>query len=179
MPPAHCFCAEIPAIRTRTRLLIVRHCAEISRTSNTGRMVARAVPGTRVVDHGLPGAPLDLTELIGPNSWVLFPGAPPATGPLDVGTLVVLDGTWSQVKGMRWRVPPLDKLPSLSLPAPEIAPLRIRRPSEPNQLATIEAVAAALEIIEGPEPAAQLRRVFDVMARRMRDLRGFDMPGRR
>ncbi|MDP2314106.1 MAG: tRNA-uridine aminocarboxypropyltransferase [Pseudomonadota bacterium] len=179
MPPFACFCAEIPVIRTETRFLIVRHYTEVPRTSNTGRVVARALPNCAMVDHGLPGARLDLTGHVAPEAWVLYPGAAPARAPTTVRTIVVLDGSWSHVRTMRRRITPLGSLPSLSLPAPPVAPLRIRRTETPVQLATIEAVAAALDFVGEPEPAAQLRALFALMAGRMRDLRGFDMPPKR
>ena len=175
MPAGACFCADIPVVRARTRVVIVRHCNEINRTSNPGRVAARVLQGSVVVDHGLEGQPLDLTGALGPDAWVLAPGPPPPPNP-TVRTLVVLDGTWSQVKGMRRRIPPLQGLPALSLPAPARAPLRMRRGETPDQLATIEAIAAALELLGEPEPAAALRDVFTCMATRMRDLRGFDVP---
>lgn len=175
LPPVACFCADVPAIETRVRLVIVRHCSEIPKTSNTGRIAARALPGALLLDHGLPDQPVDLTAHLGEGARVLFPGPTPRD--LEaVRTLVVLDGTWSQVRSMRHRIPPLGDLPSLSLPAPAVAPLRIRRGIEPEQLATIEAIAAALDLLGEPGPAAQLRGLFSVMAGRMRDLRGFDMP---
>jgi DTW domain-containing protein len=174
MPPSACFCADIPTVTTRTRIVLVRHAAEISRTSNTGRLVARALPGCTLVDHGVPGELLDLTGDLGPDARVLYPGGGPPAERVD--TLVVLDGSWSHVKGMRWRIPPLASLPSLSLPAPAVAPLRVRRGKQPDQLATIEAVAAALALLGEPEPAEALRALFARMAERMRDLRGFDLP---
>lgn len=169
MPPAACFCAEIPTIPTRTRIIVVRHCREIWRTSNTGRLVARALPNCTLVDHGLRGAPSDLGDL-GADAWLLFPGGAPPREVPDVGTLVVLDGTWAQVRSMRYRIPPLPRLRVLSLPPPVEAPLRVRASPNPDALATIEAVADALELLEGPEPAARLRAVFDAMARRMRGM---------
>lgn len=174
MPRPACYCAAIPTLATRTRLLTVRHCSERAKTSNTGRLLADAVPGSVLVDHGLAGEPTDLTPLLGPDAWVLYPGG--GAPPPRVGTLVVLDGSWSQVRGMRWRISPLASLPSFSLPAPEAAPLRARRAPGPDRLATIEAVAAALDLLGEPEPAAGLRALFAVMAGRLRDLRGFDLP---
>lgn len=178
LPPSACFCAEIPTIATRTRIVIVRHCAEIPKTSNTGRIAARALVGSALVDHGVAGAPLDLRPLLGPGARVLYPGTRVEERP-EVTTLVVLDGSWSQVRGMRRRIPPLGEVPSFSLPAPGVVPLRMRRGQEPEQLATIEAIGAALELLGEPEPAARLRALFAVMAERMRDLRGFDMPPKR
>lgn len=178
MPEFACFCDEIPVIPSRTRVVVIRHLSEINLASNTGRVVARAMPNAVMVDHGLPGPRLDLSEVLGPDAWLLAPGATPAVAPV-VRTLIVLDATWSQVQGMRRRIPPLPDLPVLSLPAPAVAPLRMRRGYGDTQLATIEAVAAALEVVGEPEPAAQLRAVFARMALRMQELRGFVMPPKR
>ncbi|MDP2310887.1 MAG: tRNA-uridine aminocarboxypropyltransferase [Pseudomonadota bacterium] len=179
MPPFACFCAEIPVIHTTLRFVLIRHCAEIARTSNTGRVVARALPSCTMIDHGVAGQPLDLTGSVGPDAWVLYPGSAPPRPTAPIRTLVVLDGSWSHVRTMRRRIPPLAELPSLTLPAPTVAPLRIRRGELPEQLATIEAVAAALDFVGEPEPAAQVRALFALMAGRMRDLRGFEMPPKR
>lgn len=180
MPPAQCFCAELVAVPSRVRVIVVRHCAEINKTSNTGRLVSQALSNSVLVDHGVPEHTLDLTGLLGPAPWVLAAGAVPPAVPPPVDTLVVIDATWTGARGMRWRVPPLAQVPTLSLPAPLVAPVRrMRRGDRPEQMATIEAVAAALEFLGEPEPAAHLRRLFDVMAERVWRLRGFDMPPRR
>jgi DTW domain-containing protein YfiP len=120
----------------------------------------------------MPGERLDLTEVVGPDAWVLGPGARPPADDAVIRTVIVLDGAWSQVRGMRSRTPPLASLPTLSLPSPEVAPMRMRRPMREGQLATIEAVAAALEL-RGEEDAGRgLREVFAVHAARVRALRG-------
>lgn len=178
LPPTACFCGDIPHVVTRTRVVIVRHVSETNKTSNTGHVAARALANATLVDHGVAGAPLDLRGRLGDGARVLYPG-PPSRDLDDVRTIVVLDASWSQARGMRRRIPPLGDLPALSLPAPAVAPLRMRRGQEPDQLATIEAIAAALDLLGEPGPAAELRRVFAVMATRMRDLRGFDMPPKR
>lgn len=177
MPEGACFCAEVPEIATRTRIVIVRHTSEIAKTSNTGRMAARALANAVLVDHGVPGQPLDLSALVEDDARVLYPGPEPEARP-EVRTLVVLDGSWSHVRGMRWRIPPLPRLRSLALPAPTVAPIRMRRGQHPDQLATIEAIADALAALGEPDAAVALRGVFTAMATRMRELRGFDLPPR-
>lgn len=88
----------------------------------------------------------------------------------DLSTLVVLDGTWQQVRSMRSRIQPLPEVPLLSLAvAPRRA--RMRRSSEPNRLSTMEAVADILEQLGEPEPADALRTLYDEMVRRWRVLR--------
>ena len=177
-----CFCTELTAVPSRTRVLILRHAAEVNKTSNSGRLAALALANSRLVDHGLPdasgrGHPLDVTQELGDAPWVLAPGG--ASGrPTAITTLVVIDSTWVNAKSMRWRIAPLSRVPTLTLPAPAIAPLRMRRGTTDDQMATIEAIAAALELLDEPEPAAHLRRMFALMAERVQALRGFAMPPR-
>lgn len=172
-PPQACFCDAISRIDTRTHIVIVRHAAEVGKTSNTGRIASRALSNCTLVDHGLPGQPLDLRGAVGPDAWVLYPGG--TRRPERVPTLVVLDGSWNHVRGMRRRIPPLEALPSLSLPPPVVAPVRMRRGQQPDQLATMEAIGAALDLLGEPDAGAAIRNLFEVMATRMRDLRGFDL----
>lgn len=172
MPRWACFCADIPVLPTRTRVIVVRQRVERFRTSNTGWLVARSLPTSELYDHGMPGQPLDLTAVVGPDAWVLGPGAPPPREDAVVRTVVVIDGAWSQVRGMRRRIPPLASLPTLSLPSPDVAPARMRRPLRPGQLATVEAVAAALELLGEEDAGKGLRDVFAVHAARVRALRG-------
>ncbi len=203
MPPRVCFCEVLTSVPTRTRILIVRHAAEINKTSNTGRLAALALANSVLVDHGVPqmvsavvgdfgkgnGATsdggtgeaqgLDLTGELGDRPWVLAPGGAVLTAPPDVGTLVVIDCTWATAKSMRWRLPPLASVPTLSLPAPTVAPMRMRRGAEPEHMATIEAIAAALEFLGEPEPAAHLRALQARMAGVLLALRGFPMPEKR
>ena len=176
MPPRLCFCGELTAVPTRTRILIVRHAAEINKTSNSGRLASIALSNSSMVDHGIEGQPLDLTGELGDRPFVLAAGASPLSDPPAVSTLVVIDSTWASAKSMRWRIPPLAAAPTLSLPAPLIAPLRMRRGAEPEQMATIEAIAAALEFLGEPEPARHLRHLFKAMADRILELRGFGVP---
>ena len=58
--PELCLCADIPTLATRTRIVVVRHASEVSRTSNTGHLAVAALSNSLLVDYGLPGRPLDL-----------------------------------------------------------------------------------------------------------------------
>lgn len=179
MPPFACFCAEILAVPTRTRVIVIRHAAEINKTSNTGRLVHLALSNSVLVDHGVLEHTLDLTDHLGAQPFVLAAGATPLDEPPEVSTLVVIDSTWASAKSMRWRIPPLALVPTLSLPAPVIAPLRMRRGAQSEQMATIEAVAAALDFLGEPEPAAHLRSLFATMSARLLKLRGFEVPAKK
>lgn len=177
-----CFCADIPSLPTRTRVVVVRHRTEVHRSSNTGWLVGRALQNASVHDFGLLGHPLDLREHVGPHAWVLGPGAPVPAVRTDAPAgrvanehgpvMVVLDGSWAQVRTMRARIPPLPSLATLTLSGPDAATPRMRRPLQEGYLATIEAVAAALEWFGDERAGHELRTVFAIQVARMRQMRG-------
>jgi DTW domain-containing protein YfiP len=109
---------------------------------------------------------------------LLFPAvaAPVLTrddGPCD---LVVPDGTWRQARKMRPRVAGLAALPCRVLPATTMATTyRLRSERREGGLATLEAIAAALRILDGDrgdEIADAMLGVFRVMVSRTLWLRG-------
>jgi len=171
-----CYCAAVPRLAVRTRLVIIRHWKERYRTSNTGRLVAQAIPGTVLLDHGAPDEPYDpgLVDLAG--AGLLFPEGETYTFRPEV--LVVVDGSWPQARKMVRRVPGLAKLPRLRLDPPARPPPRIRRPPMPDGMATIEAVARALDHLEGPGTGAPLDTLFAHFVDTLRRMRGTVRPPR-
>jgi len=158
-----CLCHAIPRVETRTELLIVRHAAERTKPSNTAHLATLALPRSRLVEYGAPEAPLDQSALASGNTWVLFPdGEPTPLGGERPDRLIVLDGTWSQASHMRQRIAGLRGLRFLGLPAPPRR-LRLRRPHLASGMSTLEAIAAAIALLEGPEQAAPLQRFDDMM----------------
>ena len=84
-------------------------------------------------------------------------------------TLVVLDGSWAQARRMLQRIPPLRTMPRLSLPVRDVE--RLRRPTVEGGMSTLEAIAAALDLL-GDAPAARaleaLHRVAVARSLRLR-----------
>ena len=96
----------------------------------------------------------------------------PATPLPENPTLILLNATWSQASRMYRHIEGLQQLPCLPLPAPDPTRKRIRESTVVNGMSTLEAAAAALSLLEGPEVAAPLLRLFDQMAERQLRLRG-------
>jgi len=157
-----CVCAQVPTIATRTRIVIVRHHLERWRSSNSGRLAHRALPNSVVVDHGGAGGPAALPALEG--AWLLFPqGEARTTAPEPPPRqLVVLDATWSQARRMFRKLDALRGLPVLRLPDDPMPAARLRESPAPGRVSTIEAIARALRLLEGDEPARALERLFEV-----------------
>jgi DTW domain-containing protein YfiP len=177
-----CLCAEVPAVATRTRVVIVRHHLEQFRSSNSGRLAHLALPNSVIVDHGGRSesgrlrsghggghrGPAVLPPLDG--AWLLFPeGVPTTVCPAPPpAQLVVLDATWSQARRMYRKLDALRGLPILRLPELPMPRARLRESPGPGRVSTIEAIARALRLLEGDAVAAPLERLFSVAVERAR-----------
>jgi DTW domain-containing protein len=176
-----CLCDLVPRVPTRTRVLIVLHHAETQKPSNTGRLALRCLPNSAAVVRGAPDQPTpapttDWAEHGDPVVLFPHPDARPLTescgGPRPV-TLIVPDGTWRQAQRVRRRVPGLGDVPCAFVARDAPSEYRLRKTPDARRLSTMEAIAEALCLLEGPEgPAARalLLGIFQVMVER--SLRG-------
>lgn len=171
-----CLCADIPTVPTRTRIVIVRHHLEKHRSSNSGRLAHQALPNSELVDHGGAGGPAKLPALDG--AWLLYPvGEPTLERPLaPPSQLVVLDATWSQARRMYRKLAALRGLPMLRLPEAPMPAARLRESPGEGRVSTIEAIAGALRLLEGDEPARALERLFALAVERAAAT-GRNLPG--
>jgi DTW domain-containing protein len=167
-----CICGVISPIDTRTRVIVLVHKSEDRKSTNTGRIAALCLSNSEVVVRGRPSHPM------APFRWddgsqplFLFPHptAVPITRFAASGrpvTLVVPDGTWRQASKMLHRVPGLCDVPCVSLPDGAPSAYRLRTALHTGGLATMEAVARAMGILEGPDVERALGVVFRVMVER-------------
>jgi tRNA-uridine aminocarboxypropyltransferase len=176
-----CICALVPRLRTRTRLVVLVHYREARKPSNTGQLAARCVARGSVEIFGKRGQLLE-APVVGDDEvpLLLFPDddAVPISQhaasekPL---ALFVPDGNWHQASKVRRRVPGLGAIQCVTLP--EAGPTEYRLRAEPREggLATLEAVARALGILEGdagPQTERAMLEVFRVMVERTLWFRG-------
>lgn len=174
-----CICPILPKIKTKTEFLILRHIWEAERPSNTGRLVALTMPNARIVSCGggtrIGLAPLDETLLQEPGTCLLWPDGPAvktaAPDFIPPKRVVVLDATWHQARRLFRQTPALRALPRLALPVPEKHRDRLRDQRRPDGMSTIEAVAAAVALLEGHHVAEPLERLYDEVVRRTTSLR--------
>ncbi|NUN49647.1 MAG: DTW domain-containing protein [Candidatus Brocadiae bacterium] len=163
---AACLCREAPFVRTRTRFVVIRHDHESRRRTNSGRLVPLALANAEIVSIGGPSDP-PTRVAPGPGvNWLLYPDGTPAPPGPPPDRVYVLDGTWSQARRIFLRNPALQRLPRLSL-APEFpAVARLRRELVPERMATLEAVARAVDLLEGPRAGNTVMDYFDEFVRR-------------
>ncbi len=147
-----CFCAAIPQIENRTDVLILQHVGERFHPFNTARIVRQALRRCElVVDHNRRLATHSLP--IQANSGLLYPQADaPSLDDVDPdqrpSQLVIIDGTWHQAKTIVRDVPQLCALPCYRLSPTTPGQYRIRREPNAHSLSTLEAVVAALKVLE-------------------------------
>jgi DTW domain-containing protein YfiP len=166
-------------------VVFVIHQLEASKPTNTGRVAARCLPNSAIVyrgwapgdDAGSPALrarpPVAPTAIDAPGAQRLMLFPHPTATPLSEWrgcsqpiVLLVPDGTWKQAARMRARLAPDPRaIPCVSLPASDDRK-RMRTPTAPARLATLEAVAHALGILEGPEVERALLRVYRIMTER-------------
>jgi DTW domain-containing protein len=165
LPLALCLCAELPRLRVRTRLVVVMHRREAITSSNTGRLAVRSIEGAwlrvrgRIEDAEQEPLPEGrrLALFPGPFARVLGPGD--AQGePL---TLLVPDGSWTQARKLARRDEDLSAAEAVALPPSGSSRYGLRRSPGEDRLCTLEAIARALGILEGPEVEAALLLALD------------------
>ena len=96
-------------------------------------------------------------------------------------TLIVPDGTWRQASKVRQRMPGLADVPCVSLPPDAPTSYRLRAEFHEGRLATLEAIARALGILEGAHVRTALEELFGIMVERTLWMRGLvrteEVPG--
>lgn len=90
--------------------------------------------------------------------------------------LLVPDGTWSQASKLGAKMAKSFGAKHVKLKADLPSKYKLRAEHHPDGMATIEAIARALGVLEGPEVRAELERVFQIMNDRELWTRG-QIPG--
>jgi DTW domain-containing protein len=160
-------CAEIPRVATRTHVTIIRHHLERHRSSNTGRLAALALPNSTIIEHG---GPFGDARFDPSGAVLVFPAGHtqqdvPTVMPT---TVIVLDASWSQARRMWRKIDSLRGVPTLSLPKQDSPAARLRKAPADGMVSTIEAIAAALRLVEGEAVAAPLEALFANVVDKMR-----------
>lgn len=178
-------CGSIPIIELRTRICLVVHHRELTRSSNTGVLAVRALVNSEMRVRGEPGAAVDLSDLVTPRyrTFLLFPSENAvelnrqlvAQDPTPI-QLIVPDGSWRQARKVHYRHPELKDVQRLRIPAPNKAIFQLRAQNRPERMVTLQAVAQALGVIEGEEVERALMALYREKVERTLMSRGLLIP---
>ena len=170
-----CICPWVPRFDLATRLVLVMHRREQAKTTATGPLALLCLSNSQLSIHGVREAPLDLSALnVSDRRLLLMYPSEDSTvltkdfleqDPRPV-TLVVPDGTWRQASTMRRRIPGLEAAERVRLPIGDKTRWGIRKEHREDGLATFEAIARALGIIESRSVQSGMEAIFDLMVKR-------------
>jgi DTW domain-containing protein len=178
---AACLCDVLPRIELRTKVCLVIHHRELSRSSNTGLLAIRALLNSEVRVRGEQREALDLKDLLTAQyrSFLFYPSADAVelnealvlqdSRPIQ---LLVPDGTWRQARKINSRHPELRDLPRVKISTPNKSIYQLRAQSKPERMATLQAIAEGLGVIEGDGVRAQLMKLYQAKIERTLKARG-------
>ncbi|WEX14214.1 DTW domain-containing protein [Pseudomonas sp. G11] len=167
-PAAHCLCALIPRLDSRTRVLLLQHPSEVNHALNTARLAALGLNNAQLVVGEVFD---DLPTLLSPPGYqarLLFPADDAqllqAYAPDDQPLLLVVpDGTWRKARKLLHLNPLLAALPRVTLVEGAVSRYRLRKAPGPGALSTVEAIVQALEVLEAPVSFEPLLKPFDAL----------------
>lgn len=175
MHPAFCVCGELPDLpKLTTRVEVMMHRREWSKTTATAHLARLALGEShcRIHIRGHRDRPVLASAVLDDSlrPLLLFPSddAVPLTpeflaaDPRPIA-LIVPDGNWRQAAKVPKRVEWLKPVPRVVLASGARTRYRLREENRVGGLATFEAIAYALGVIEGEAVQDALLGVFDAM----------------
>lgn len=161
-----CICSHIPRLHLKTKVSLVIHYREMRRTSNTGSLAVHALENSNLIVRGQNKTKLDLSSLISSDyeTCLLYPSEQ-SVNLADFKSerpihLIVPDGSWRQASKVGIRHPELAHLPRVTLKIKNEAKHHLRKEHFEEGMSTLEAIAHALQILEGDEAGNALKKLY-------------------
>ena len=170
-----CICGAIPRLDLTTRVCLVIHVNELRRSSNTGRLALRALVNSEMRVRGQTREPLDLSDVLtyGYRTFLFYPTADAVELNRELVTqdptpiqLIVPDGSWRQAGKVYSRHHELKDVLRVKISTPNTAKFHLRAQHKPEGMATLQAIAHALGVIEGELVKERLMKVYDAKLER-------------
>jgi DTW domain-containing protein YfiP len=170
-PGPCCYCAHLTPIPSATGVVFLQHPRESKVPIGTCRMAHLALAGSELHQGvSFESHPRVRALAAAPHGdvAVLYPGGDACDPEVFVARpprhLIVLDGTWRQVRTMWRENPSLHGLPRIGFMPETPGNYRIRREPAPHCLATVEAIVETLGRLEGdPERFRPILGAFEQM----------------
>ncbi|MDH3442521.1 MAG: DTW domain-containing protein [Deltaproteobacteria bacterium] len=176
-----CLCDLVPRIELNTRICLVIHRRELKRSSNTGRLAVRALVNSETRIRGEGRETLDLKDLLTPQyrTFLFYPSDDAVELNKElVGReqtpiqLIVPDGTWRQARKIHSRHRELKDVQRVKISVPNDSAFQLRAQSRPEGMATLQAIAHGLGVIEGELVGAELMKLYHAKIERTLTGRG-------
>lgn len=177
-----CVCSLIPKLNLKTKVCLVIHAKELKRTTNTGQLAIKALMNSEIRIRGAIRQPLDLSNILDQKyqTFLFYP----AQDALDLNQeliqkdsrpiqLIVPDGNWRQASKVHYRHKELKDIPRVMIKTPNNSKYHLRAENTPEGMATLQAIAHALGIIEGENVKTTLLKLYNAKLERTLHGRGF------
>lgn len=180
-----CICHVFPLLNLKTRICLVIHAKELKRTTNTGRLAIKSLVNSEMRVRGATKESLDLSDLITSNyrTLLFYPSDDAAelnkelvaqdSRPIQ---LIVPDGNWRQASKVHYRHHELKDIPRVMIKTPNTSKLHLRAENTLEGMATLQAIAHALGVIEGDSVKQALLDLYNAKLERTLQGRGLN-PG--
>jgi DTW domain-containing protein len=178
---ALCLCDAVPRIELNTKICLVIHHRELTRSSNTGLLALRALVNSEIRIRGEGRETLDLKDLLTPQyrTFLFYPSDDAVELDKELVAqdrrpiqLIVPDGTWRQARKIHSRHHELKDVPRVKISTPNNSTFQLRAQSRPEGMATLQAIAHGLGVIEGDLVGAQLMKLYHAKIERTLIARG-------
>ena len=172
--PSHCLCTLRPDVTSRAGVCLIMADTEPLKPSNTGWLVADALPDTFAFGWARTNVDPALLALLADPQWnpyLVFPGEFVASERVVTSVraseekrplFVLLDATWPEASKMFRKSPYLNHLPVLSLHGEQLSRYRLRRSQQKLHLCTVEVAALCMALSGQVQAARTLEAYLDV-----------------
>jgi DTW domain-containing protein YfiP len=149
---------------TGLKFTLLTHTKEISKRSNTGRLVVDFLGNSAeqvLWDRMQPPARL-LKEIEGGGVALIYPGTEDETSGdfADIHHFILIDSTWQEARKIHQRSPYLQKVRRISLRTMQKSQYSLRKNQKEAGLCTVECVISILRSTGQIEKADQLQACF-------------------
>lgn len=179
-PLSLCYCALLPRIDCRTHITLIVHRSELLRSTATATTTHLCLSNSRILPYGQRDQVFTPADLFTPRGRALYLFPQPDAEILDSAWvennpgpwhLIVPDGSWGQAVRIRRRIQALRTVQAVRLANPGPSHYELRRARGPERLCTLEAVAHALAVLEGPALRDTLLAALTLQVERMKGSR--------
>ncbi len=170
-----CICEWIQSLTLKTKLTLVIHNSELRRTTNTGTLAVKALTNSELLVRGKIDEPLDLSQTLSEDyrSLLFYP----CEEAIDLSAeflsqsslpihLIVPDGNWRQASKVHYRHKEIEHLPRVMIKAENTETHHLRAESSKEGMATLQAIAHAMGIIEGDAVKDELLKLYNIKLER-------------
>ena len=170
-----CICNSIPRLDLNTKVCLIIHVNELKRSSNTGRLALRALVNSEMRVRGETRETLDLSDLLTHRyrTFLFYPSVDAVELDNELVAqdrtpiqLIVPDGTWRQASKVQSRHHELKDVPRVKISTPDPSKFHLRAQHRPEGMATLQAIAHGLGVIEGDLVKAQLMKLYQAKLER-------------